>query len=285
MHALALLACTDQLVSELIVGVDVAADTTVGGPNDRLGASVALHDVVAVAAPGKGTVIEGGIATDGPSSWVGYVDGQLARGGADALWIGEEEFPVTGARAYAVGTNEVFVATAGTLYSYPSATVFFEGKITGVAVVDGRPVVRLDTAQGCVIRALDTATEYDLPCAAEGALAVENGALCAGDPQVDDDEGAGVVGCDDGATWVGERGDHLGRAIGGGYAMGSFNKWLVPARARAVPLGDGPVLALELGAENQPHALAGDGESLVIGAPYYPASGMPSGAAFVVRLP
>lgn len=285
MHALALLACTDRLVSELIVGVDIAADTTIGGPNDRLGASVAIDDVVAVAAPGPGTVIEGGVVTEGPSSWVGYLDGQLVRGGAEALWIGDAEFEATGARAYAVGLDEVFVATAGVLYSYPSGAVLFEGKLTGVAVLDGEPILRLDTAAGCVIRALDSATEFDLPCAAEGALAVEAGALCAGDPQVEDDEGLGVVGCEDGSTWVGERGDHLGRAIGGGYAMGSFNKWLVPARARAVPLGDGPVLALELGAENQPHALAGDGTSLVIGAPYYPASGLPSGAAFVVELP
>lgn len=230
-------------------------------------------------------MLEDGVATEGPSSWVGYLDGELVRGGAEALWIGDDEYAVSGARAYAVGTGEVFVATAGALYSFPSGAVLFEGKLTGVTVLDGAPILRLDSTAGCVIRALDSADGFDLPCAAEGALVTAGDAACAGDPEVDDDEGAGRVSCTDGTSREGERGDHLGRAIGGGYAMGSFNKWLVPARARAVPLGDGPVLALELGAENQPHALAGDGDTLVIGAPYYPASGLPSGASFVVELP
>ncbi|MBM4368486.1 MAG: hypothetical protein FJ102_19885, partial [Deltaproteobacteria bacterium] len=223
MYALGLLGCTDQLVSELIVGVDIAAETTIGEPNDRLGAAVALADTVAVAVPGRETVIDDGVVTEGPSAWVGYLDGELVRGGAEALWIGEAQYEVTGARGYAVGDGEVFVATSTELLSFPAASVRFEGKLTGVAVVEGAPIVRLDSASGCVIRAVDGGAVFDLPCSADGALAADGNALCAGDPEVADDEGAGTVACDDGRRVDGARGDHLGRALGGGYAMGSFN--------------------------------------------------------------
>jgi hypothetical protein len=91
-----------------------------------------------------------------------------------------------------------------------------------------------------------------------------------------------VVRCEDGREIHGLGGDHLGRAIGGGWTAGTFNKWVVPARARVVPLDGGEVLALEEGAEGQPLAVAAEEGLLVVGAPYEANGGGPAGAVYEV---
>jgi hypothetical protein len=104
-----------------------------------------------------------------------------------------------------------------------------------------------------------------------------------GDPRWDEPEAGGTVYAEDGREIEGLPGDHLGAAIGGGYTAGTFNKWVVPARGRVVPLDGGIVFDLEVGAEIQP-ILVGGGDPLVVGAPYHPADGVPAGAVVVVPL-
>ena len=117
---------------------------------------------------------------------------------------------------------------------------------------------------------------------ARGALAFVDGALCSGDPALRVEDAAGEVECEDGTSIVGESGEHLGRAIGGGYVAGGFSPRLLPPRARLVPLGEGPIYTLEAGAEAQPLSLAGDGEVLLVGAPFQAHAGAPAGAVFRV---
>lgn len=294
MYALALLACTDPLVSEWVIGVDIAGEVYEGTANARLGASVAFHDVAAAAAPGAGLVVLDGAEQPGPAQWVGFVGGELARAGDGELWVGSQAFDPGPARAFAAGADAVYLGGAGGVWTVPGGAVDIDvSAVDALAVSDSVLATRSLDGEGGACRVLrwdlgivpPTGEVVDLPCSVDGALAFVDGAICAGRPDLDDDRGAGLVACDDGRVVAGEPGDHLGRAVGGGYAAGSFNKWLVPALARLVPLVDGPLLALEEGAENQPHALAGDGAVLVVGAPYFPVGGLPSGTVFVVELP
>jgi hypothetical protein len=110
-----------------------------------------------------------------------------------------------------------------------------------------------------------------------------DGVAWAGDPEEEIPDGGGSVCAEDGRCVHGLVGDHLGAAIGGGFAAGAFNKWVVPARGRVVPLGAGTTYAIERGGENQPLAVAGDGDTLVVGHGQYPAGESPGGA--VVTLP
>ncbi|MFZ5476333.1 MAG: hypothetical protein ACOZNI_06105, partial [Myxococcota bacterium] len=125
--------------------------------------------------------------------------------------------------------------------------------------------------------------DIDLAAGEGGDVGEWDGVAWAGDPQLDDDDGAGRVCSEAGDCVEGLAGDHLGAAIGGGFAAGSFNKWIVPARARVVPLHGGIVYAMEEGAEIQPLTLDGDDATLIVGAPYHPAHGEPSGV--VVEVP
>ncbi len=294
MYALALLGCTDPLVVERIIGVDIASVVYEGTENARLGASVAYDGRVAATAPGVGCVELDGEGIPGPSQWVGFVDGEVARAGDGELWLGEARHDAGTARAFAAGDTAVFLGGTAGVWTVPGGPVDIAVAAVEALAVDGSRLAtrsRDAGAGGCrvVLWSLAETTpsgeEVSIPCSADGALAFVDGALCAGDPELADDVGTGTVGCDDGRAFRGEPGDHLGRAIGGGYAAGSFNKWLVPGLARLVPLRGGPLLALEEGAENQPHALAGDAGTLVVGAPYYAAGSLPTGAVFVVALP
>lgn len=164
-----------------------------------------------------------------------------------------------------------------------------DGNIEAFALTIGAVAWRSCGASECAIRVLnlsrppEEAEVVDLPAVSDGALAWDNDSLCASDPQLDLDEGAGFVVCTDGRRVEGLPGDHLGLAMGGGFAIGTFNKWIVPARTRIVPLNDGAVLAIEYGAEGQPNTIAGDDNVLVVGAPYEMHAGGNAGAVHLVK--
>ena len=102
-----------------------------------------------------------------------------------------------------------------------------------------------------------------------GALVEVDGTAWWGDPQLEEAEGAGLVCSEEGTCLQGLEGDHLGRELCPTHAAGVFNKWIVPARMRIVPLGGGPTLAVERAAPSRPPALDSDGSSLVIGISSY----------------
>ncbi len=286
MYALTLAACTAPLVDERVLGVDVPATFTYGAPGDRLGAAVAATgDRWLAAAPGAGQTWRDGVPGDVASAWVGlwgerevFVD---AAGGVSV--DGEARWSVPDALAWAAGPNGVLVATPDGLEVLdPPLDVPVRG---ARAVAWGAErLLALVCDPDCVGLA------WDLDGAALGVLAEGGdggavgewaGVAWVGAPAWEDPEGPGRVCAEDGTCRDGLPGDHLGATIGAGHAAGTFNKWIVPARARLVPLDGGPALAVEEGAEIQPLHLAGD-DVLVLGAPYMAAGGLPAGAVVVV---
>ena len=279
MHAITLLGCFVPLVDERVIGVDVPAVERFGGPDSRLGAQVAAHDE-SWAAAGMGCAIVDGVAVEG-LVYAGWWDDALVTADAAGQWWidGVSQPPVVGARRWAAGAAGVAVWDGATVW-FPDGSAVERDAVQALAVGVGA-VHLLDCSDGCSasswVGGVPVAT---WAAGAGGAIDEWDGEAWAGDPEPDD--GAGRVCTADGRCVIGEPGDHLGLAVGGGYAGGTFNKWIVPGRARFVPLGDGPVYALEVGAENQPHALAGDEGTLVFGAPYYPHGGGPTGMVAVV---
>lgn len=263
-----------------MIGADVAAEWTYGEGGDRLGESVALGPGVAIAAPGAETAWVDGVASAGPASWIGWWGDRFVRIGVDGeVYVDDVAAgEVPNAKVWAVGD-------AGIVWASKSAMGLLDGwevEVNGVGAlaVGTRVVARV----GAAVRAWDldgTEVPIELDAGDGGAVAEWEGVVWAGDPADTIADGAGRVCAEDGRCVDGEPGDHLGRAIGGGYAVGEFNKWIVPARARVVPLDGGQVYAMEVGAEVQPLAVAGDGTRVVVGAPYYPVDGEPAGAAAV----
>jgi hypothetical protein len=198
------------------------------------------------------------------------------------VWVdGEVVATQAEARVWAVGDAGVVYADKGRVGLVGGWEVARSG--VGALAIGSRVLARV----GDHVEAWDLDGEelpIDLPAGDGGAVAEWAGVAWAGNPADDEDEGAGRVCAEDGRCVEGEAGDHLGRAIGGGYTVGEFNKWIVPARARVVPLEGGAVYAMEVGAEVQPMAVAGDGGRVIVGAPYYPREGEPAGAAAVFSL-
>ncbi len=300
MYAHLILGCAAPLVpGEVVLGVEHAAAFTYGGPGDHLGASVAGRgDRWLASAPGAGQTWRDGIPGDGPSLWVGWWgEGEvLVSSGGHVSVGGDERISVPDALAWAAGPAGIVAAT-------PSGLLFVEGEW---GAGEGMDDDRLVPVEGLQAVALGVDRVLGLVCAPEGeecvgsawsfagallgtyarggdggAVGEWEGRAWAGAPDWATPEGTGEVCAEDGACRVGLPGDHLGAALGGGYAAGTFNKWIVPPRARVVPLGEGDVYTIETGAELQPITLAGD-DVLVIGLPYAAAHGVPSGA--VVRV-
>lgn len=288
MHALTLLACAAPLVpGEVVLGVDRVASFTYGGPNERLGASVAADGASwLAAAPGADATWRDGERRDEPSAWVGFWGGSevIVTATGEVRVDGEPFGEVPKARAWAAGPNGILVATAeGLRVLDPPLDVPATG-VRAVAWGEER-LLALVCADECVGEAwaLDgTPLGAFAPGGPDGAVGEWGGRAWAGAPDWEDPEGPGRVCAEDGTCVEGLPGDHLGAAIGGGHTVGTFNKWIVPARARVVPLDGGAVLALETGAEIQPIQLAGDADQLVIGAPYQAYDGLPAGAVVTV---
>ncbi|MDP2305300.1 MAG: hypothetical protein Q8P18_04655 [Pseudomonadota bacterium] len=289
MFALVLLGCAAPLLpNEKVLGVEQVAAFTFGGPGDHLGASVAARGERWLAsAPGSGRTWRDGEAGDAPSVWVGWLGESevLVSGGGRVTVDGVARYTLADATAWAASADALIAATpAGLVFVDQERVVPVEG-LESVALGVDRVLGLVCGSDGCAGYAWSFEGVSLGPYATGGeggAVGEWAGQAWAGAPAWDDPEGAGEVCAEDGACLAGLPGDHLGAAIGGGYAAGTFNKWVVPPRARFVPLDGGTVYSLEAGAELQPLVLAGD-DVLVIGAPYMAAHGEPSGA--VIQVP
>ncbi|MES2641791.1 MAG: hypothetical protein V4850_20020 [Myxococcota bacterium] len=292
MHALVLavgvLGCAAPLVpGEQVLGVEKVAAFTFGEPGDHLGASVAARGAAWLAsAPGSNRTWRDGVAGDAPSVWVGWWgESEVLVNGAGHVTVdGELRFTVPGATGWAASASGVVAATPEGLHFVDRARVVPVEGLEAVALGNERVLGLVCGPAGCEGQAWSLEGVSLGPYAEGGeggAVGEWDGRAWAGAPAWDVPEGPGEVCAEDGTCRAGLPGDHLGAAIGGGYTAGTFNKWTVPPRARFVPLDDGEVYSLESGAELQPLALAGD-DTLVIGAPYMPAHGEPSGAVVTV---
>lgn len=267
------------------MGVEVRAETWTGGPDARFGAAVAWSGGTwAAAAPGEERWYRAGEAQAGEAVWVGGADGAWAVARADGGWTwGERVGTVTGANRWAIGPAGLWAATDTALVRAEDGLTVEARGVRALAVGEAR-VLGVICDEGCRAEAWD-AEGRSLGAWAEagegGAVGEWGGLAWAGDPELEQDDGAGRVCAEDGRCVVGAPGDHLGGAFGAGYAVGRFNRWVVPARTRVVPLEGGEVWALETGAEGQPVTLAGDGATVVVGEPYHAADGLPAGKVTV----
>lgn len=290
MYALGLVACAAPLLpGEEVVGVDRVATFTFGAAGSRLGASVAARaDAWLASAPGAGTTWKDGVETDVPSAWVGWWGIREVRVDAtgEASVDGVPRWSVADAEAWAAGPDGVAVATAAGIRVLEPARDLPVRGARALAWGEGRLLALVcdDTCGGYAWDLDGNALGRFADGGEGGAVGEWDGVAWAGAPAWDDPEAPGRVCAEDGTCREGLPGDHLGAAIGGGFAAGTFNKWVVPARARLVPLGGGDTLVIEEGAELQPLHLAGEPDGpLVVGAPYMAAGGQPAGA--VVEVP
>ena len=304
---------SDLLPGETVVGVDVPAKRWDGSVGDRFGASVAPGFATAPGVLALRT-LDGGAGDDGAvgqvagvaALWVGEGAGRVYAAGEGGLWWRDgalQDATFEGGR-WAAGPAGVVVADAQGWW-LPEQQVGVKVQDIGAVALGEERVLAAVCNPFCTARAwtLDGAeVAIDLPVAVGGALGEWQGVAWAGSPDDDAADGAGRVCNEHGDCIEGLIGDHLGRTIGGGYAAGTFNKWVVPARARIVPLNgttegetslSDEVLVLEAGAEDQPLALAGStGDSgagvgalsLWIGAPYFAQQGQPGGVVYRVDL-
>lgn len=288
MYALSLsVGCAELIPGEEVLGRDVPAAFTLGGARSALGSRIAWNEQAWLAtAPTAGETWTGGVAEATPALDVGWWGDRavIRRENGEIAVDGEGMWTLEGSGPWAVGPAGVAVANGrGILLLDRSITVEIQG-VAALAWGDER-LLAMVCDPACEGRAwsLDGAPLGAFAAGGEdGAVGEWSGRAWAGDPRWDDPDAAGAVRAEDGTEIVGLAGDHLGGAIGGGHAVGTFNKWVVPARARIVPLDGGTVKAMEIGAENQPIVLDGDASTLMIGAPFYPAGGLPSGAVVVV---
>ena len=291
-----LLGCSaDLLPGESVLGVDVPMSVVLGEDGSELGSIVAWNGAAwAAAAPGAGEIWVDGEASGGdePFAWVGWWGDRLARGGQAGVGVEGSDLPLLPGSLFAASAGGVFAWSDDEIRAWEGASAVLTG-VVALAADESRVAARVCEDECSVTSAsLDLVEWQRASFSGEstigglgGAVAFDNGAICVGDPELDLPDGAGSVSCDDGRLIEGETGDHLGQAIGGGFAAGTFNKWIVPPRARLVPLSGGEVLTLEVGAENQPIRLAGDDATLIVGSPFHPQDGLPAGAIFVVTHP
>ncbi len=283
--------CADDLLpGETVLGAELPVEAEFGEPDSRLGEVLAARDGrLAAAAPGLPGVWVEGAWSEGNGQWVGWRGEELVRVGIREAVIGEESAPeLSRGSTFAVSETAVYFATDRELFRQGGGSVAVVG-VQALAASETR-VVALVCDEGCGLRAWNPeltaeVAAPDLPAGEGGALALDGDGLCAGDPELADTRGAGRVACEDGRDAEGVEGEHLGLAIGAGYAAGVFNKHAVPERGRIVPLAGGEVLVLEGGAVGQPLRVAGGGGWLFVGSPYQPHEGGSTGAVYTVALP
>ncbi len=283
--------CTDDLLpGETVLGAELAVAVEYGEPDSRFGEVLAWREgSLAVAAPGLPAVWLDGEWEPGPALWVGWQGEELVRVGVqEADVAGVDISTVARGDWFAASSSSLYFATDTQLHRFDGASVEVAG-IVALAASDSR-VAAIVCGESCAVQTWDADLAASLPAPAlpaglGGALTLEGDLLCSGDPDLATDDAPGRVACEDGREVEGAVGDHLGGAIGGGYAAGSFNKWVVPPRGRLVPLDGGEVLVVERGAVGQPFRLAGGDGVLIVGAPYQPHEGRSTGAVVTVPLP
>lgn len=227
-----------------------------------------------VVATGAGRVeLIGEASLERPSPVRGWFDGELALAG----FAGDGVYEVsTGALVRETPDARLFAGADGAWVSAsPDKVRADDGRewslsdVRSLAVGEGR-ILALACGEGCVAYELGDAIT-PLGAAGEGGqVALWDGVAWWSDPESARTEGAGRVWSERGELVEGLAGDHLGRAIGGGYAAGALNPSQVPVRARVVPLAGGEVLALDRAVETRPLALAGDEGALLVGVPGAP---------------
>ncbi len=281
--------CSSPLLpGEDVLGVDVSARFVVGEPGDRLGASVAgSRDGWLASAPGGGATWMAGERTALPSAWVGWWGAEEvivdAEGGVTVA--GALLWSVGAARGWAAGGHGILASSAAGLHFVDRGVLVEVSGLYAVSWGTGRILGVVCTDAGCDAQAwaVDGTSLGSWGQAGEGGAVAEwEGVAWAGAPEWSDPMAQGRACSEHGECVVGEPGDHLGAAIGGGRTAGTFNSRIVPPRARLVSLVGERVWALEEGAEFQPIVLDGD-DGVLIGAPYHPVGGLPAGV--VVRVP
>lgn len=282
----ALAGCAAPLLpGESVVGVDAAADRWDGAPGERFGAAIAPGWATAAGVPSLRALDDGGWTDTGPdAAWVGVGAGHVYAAGEAGEWWrdgvrGAPDLP--GARWAAGPAGAVAADAEGWWLPESDVRVAVSG-ITAVAVGESRVLAVV----GHAVRAwsLDGVEQpITLDAGEGGALGEWDGVAWAGAPDDATPDGAGQVCSERGDCLTGLPGDHLGRVIGGGYAAGTFNKWIVPARARFMPLGGGVTWAMEDGQEDQPLTVAGDDDAVWLGAPWFEQDGLPGGVVYRVR--
>ncbi len=287
--------CTAPLIDEPVLGHDVAVTWHEGAPGDLLGSSVAWEDgrlIASAPGPCEVEVVEeaavGGAAERraGPCSWVGWWEGQAVQAGAMEMSVDREPFKAPrGMVAWAAGESGLYVATGERLIRLDAPWSVAVRGVRSLAAGTGRVLAVVCEDHRCEGRAW-TAEGADLGVIVEagerGSIAEWEGVAWAGAPDWWTPGARGRVCSEEGSCFEGEEGDHLGRAIGGGYTAGMFNKYLAVPRLRVVPLAGGTVWAMEEGAEQELVTLAGDGDALVVGAPWVPVGGEPGGKIAVL---
>jgi hypothetical protein len=265
----------------VVLGEDVPATFTYGAEDSRFGAVVSLHEGhLLVGEPGAKVAELDGEPLDGPYEWLGWFGDTPVQ--ADAHWLWEDRSyreDLDHAVAMAAGPAAVVVATKTSLRRVDVPWSVPVTGITALAVGQER-VLAVVCAPDCRGQAWSLEGK-DLGKVVEagpgGAITEWNGTVWAGNPRWTANADPGRVCSEDGTCIEGEAGDHLGASLGGGYAVGMFNKDANPPRLRVVPLEEGPVYVMEVGSELQEVAVGGDADTLVVGAPYVPHNGLPSG--------
>jgi len=262
-----------------VVPGEVPAETTYGAAGSELGTALAVRgERWAVTAPGAGEVrvYEGDVQVgvlSRPRPVAVWFDGDeptagFASDGIYRVLTGERVQETPDARLFAGGDGVAVSASASQVRALDGRAWPLE-RVQALAVGGGR-VLALGCGAGC--QAYELLDEpVALGAAGElGRVGVWEGQAWWSDPELALSDGAGVVTSEAGDRVEGAPGDHLGRGLGGGYAVGALNPNVVPPRARIASLDGGGWLAVDRARETRPLALAGDADTLLIGVPEIP---------------
>jgi hypothetical protein len=282
-----LLACAaDPVPGEWFIPGEIPAEVAIGAPDSGFGSAVAVSGgrwLVASPAARRVEVVGEG-ALEGMVPAAVWFDGEAALAG----FAGEGVFEVlSGAPVQETPDARVFAGEAGLWVAAGNERVrasdgreWVLADTRALAVGEGR-ILALACGGGCRAWELGEGAPLELGEAGEeGRVALWGGLAWWSDPQTADPDGAGRVRSEAGDERAGDPGDHLGRGLGGGYASGTMNPNQAPVRARIVSLEGGATLAFDRAAETRPLALAGDGDTLLIGAPAIPHTSGVIGAVF-----
>jgi hypothetical protein len=219
---------------------------------------------------------------------VGWWGESFVQADGNYIWVdGELRLEVEKAFAWAAGEAGLYMATPESIVRLDVEWVIKQKGVVSLAsgqerllavICDGECGAFAFTPEGVPLGRVAEAGQL-------GAVAEWNGVAWAGAPDWETDKAPGKVCSEEGVCVEGLEGDHLGRAVGGGFTVGMFNKEITPPRARIVPLEGGTVYVMEEGAELQEIAVGGGEGRLVVGAPYVAYGGLPAGVVVEAGVP
>lgn len=280
----------DLLPGELVVPGELPSSQHLGSSDSALGASVAVEGGKLLAgAPGSGQVrrLDGEATSQGAEGlgrWVWWTqgvahaaassDGVYRVDGVEASFLWE----APGAISYAAGETsqgERVAATTGLgvqLWDGEGQLLsrLELGGVERLAMGWERLLLQVCQGDACEVLAWSFVTSDTTllgPSGRGGGLVEVGGVAWWGDPQLEDEQGRGVVRSEDGDELEGIEGDHLGRSLCPGYAAGVFNTIAVPARLRLVPLAGGSVISVDQAPPGRAPTLACGDDLLMVGLP------------------